>query len=471
MKTVKKRIFAGILLVAISLGGLYMFEKTLGTTVYAQDMVEVANKEELENIYVYDKSGHWDSFWLTGIYGNNTKYSMATTNTTKLAIFTTYNGSFIAHLHTPDGQYLEFTQESDNLYTIELDSSFLKANHTYSILINRIGICSFDVVEAPIQQEITITAADRTVSLNSTFDYLAGVSAFDWTGKDISDYITYRGAVDTSIPGDYPVTYAVIYEGISASKTVIVTVEEASTAVTPPALEIIDDQTTIVRGTGPMNSTIRLQIGTEIYETQVATDGSFEIRLEKPFAAGTGIVAYAINNEGLESERVYAIVEESTEFLLGVNKILTTDTMITGITIPNSSVKVSIDNNRAHIFEGTSDANGAFSINLKGYRYPAGTDVTITVTNKNGVSKSETVIIYPAAPLVNVITATDAYVTGTGEPNAIVYITINGTLFQGQVDEAGNFLIPVSGLSVGANVGVYQISNGIKSDTINLTVN
>lgn len=64
--------------------------------------------------------------------------------------------------------------------------------------------------EVPVTNA-TITASDRTIELNESFDYMAGIKAVDGDKEktDITNKVTHEGTVDTSKAGKYTVTYKV----------------------------------------------------------------------------------------------------------------------------------------------------------------------------------------------------------------------------------------------------------------------
>ena len=74
-----------------------------------------------------------------------------------------------------------------------------------------------------------ITASDKTIEINSDFDYLDGVSATDTEDGSLTSRITYEGEVKTGVAGTYKVTYKVTdNSNFSATKTVNITVEDNS---------------------------------------------------------------------------------------------------------------------------------------------------------------------------------------------------------------------------------------------------
>lgn len=67
----------------------------------------------------------------------------------------------------------------------------------------------------------TINASDKEIKINSNFDYLNNVTAYDKEDGDITSKITYEGKVDTTKEGEYEVTYtAVDNNNFHVSKTI-----------------------------------------------------------------------------------------------------------------------------------------------------------------------------------------------------------------------------------------------------------
>ena len=74
-----------------------------------------------------------------------------------------------------------------------------------------------------------ITADDKSINLNSTFNYMDGVSAYDNENGNLTSKITYTGEVNTSKTGTYKVTYKVTdNSNFSTTKDVNITVKGES---------------------------------------------------------------------------------------------------------------------------------------------------------------------------------------------------------------------------------------------------
>ncbi len=83
--------------------------------------------------------------------------------------------------------------------------------------------------KAKKSKETIINAKDKKIALNSEFDIMKGVTAFENNGEglDITNKIKTVGSVDTETPGDYTITYKVKDQyGNKVEKTVTITVKK-----------------------------------------------------------------------------------------------------------------------------------------------------------------------------------------------------------------------------------------------------
>lgn len=84
-----------------------------------------------------------------------------------------------------------------------------------------------------------INVDDKEISVNSTFNPLTGVSATDIEDGNITNNINYIGSVNTSVPGNYNITYKVEdYQKFSVSKTITVTVVSSNPTINASDKEI-----------------------------------------------------------------------------------------------------------------------------------------------------------------------------------------------------------------------------------------
>lgn len=77
-----------------------------------------------------------------------------------------------------------------------------------------------------------INASDRTIALNSSFNYMNDISANDAEDGNLTGRVTYSGNVNTAKSGTYPVTYTVTdNSNFSMSKTINIIVKGSSEPV------------------------------------------------------------------------------------------------------------------------------------------------------------------------------------------------------------------------------------------------
>ena len=82
-----------------------------------------------------------------------------------------------------------------------------------------------------------ILPSDNTFTVGEEFDPMKGVSATDYTGKDITSQIQVAGQVNTLKPGTYELTYTVYDEyGYSTQARRVITVKAESSSQGQPPL-------------------------------------------------------------------------------------------------------------------------------------------------------------------------------------------------------------------------------------------
>ena len=129
--------------------------------------------------------------------------------------------------------------------------------------------------ENPWQEdEVRILGAgSRTIERGCTFDPLAGVTAVDRYGRDISTKLKVVGNVNPEITGTYPVTYLIEnYEGETVSHESEIGVADTMA----PTIELLQDEVTLNR-TQASAANIQRAIG----EAVKVTDGTEELSADR----------------------------------------------------------------------------------------------------------------------------------------------------------------------------------------------
>jgi len=455
----------------LSLIGLLYCFFSIDTHAFAEDINE---SEFFPAKYTELGSGMMDYAGISDLKANNLNNGFMTDKTTHISLDISATNIYLIQVSTEYGfsVIISNVHQGQNFFEIERG---LEPGINYTITVHtfttRFQVATFEVVE---HEEVSVTPPkldvvdSRTVNITGTAD--AGNIVSVSIGGEL-----YRSLADSenrfSITLEKPFPAGTLIEAyatnLNDNKSEIVYSIVQPANIRPPELDVVDESTTVITGNADSGDNVSVRIGGELYRTVADSNNRFSIALEKSFPAGTGIEAFTTNKFGETSETIYSVVQSTTNFLLGVNRILSVDSVITGQTIPNIRLEADVvSNTKGHIFEGTSDSYGNFSIDLRGYTYKAGTEITVTAFKSNGDTKTQKLIVYPAAPSINSVRWTDLYISGRGEAGAVVYIKIDGNEYSGNVDLAGNFLIPVSGLKIGSLLQAYQISNGIKSDMI-----
>lgn len=367
--------------------------------------------------------------------------------------------------------------------TMYIPTSTFKTNESYYItvtewdtsgrIIDLYKILNFSVASTPSTHvPPVIYAYSRIVDIDdSNFNIMEGVYAYDEDGTDITDLIKISGKVDIHKEGVYPITYSVTDKnGLSTHKNIDITVTKPSTEVLPPTLNSVTNNDLQVTGSATPGFKIFVVMGIETYTEVIREDGTFTINLEKRYAVGTGITAFVQDNLGKESSKVYSVVQQG-EFTLGVNRIVSSDTIVTGNTIPNAQIEVSVSNSKAHIYYGVSDANGYFQISMNGNNYPAGTPVQVLSKFSGQTSPTVSVIVYPKNVTLSTLSVGDRVLSGEADANATIHISIGDRNYTFVADAAGKFLGDISPLQQGDRILAYQTSNGINGDITELVIN
>ncbi|EOH93535.1 hypothetical protein UAW_02485 [Enterococcus haemoperoxidus ATCC BAA-382] len=362
----------------------------------------------LSEIFI-DKNQYWEVKGFHALLGSNLKNGYITSNTTEIVL-------------------TRKVASSDFIYDIEIfDSDFADL------------YASTTIWRYSINGKMNIIK-----NLENNKKYVILVSERDAWGNPVEKYV---------------IGY---FYGISSS-------EENNNNI--PKINTITNKDKVVSGLATPNSTLYLTIGQDKYKSQVSQLGMFLIRLDTTYPAGTGVMAYTVDKNGIQSETALTVVKESNG-TLGINPIYSSDSVITGKTVPNSLIEVNVDNNqRSRVYEGTSDSQGYFIVDMKGNTYVAGTQITVIVYALDGRVLTKKVIVYPPIPSVNTIHTNDTLITGVADPYAIIEVLINGLdKYKTNADKIGNFRLRVNTLKSGDKITLFQESNGIKSDIVNITV-
>ena len=403
------------------------------------------------------------------IQANNLANGYITDKTTKISIaynMVTPGQTFV--LRDSSG-YVKYTLPSElSGQVITIDTPF-KVGETYKLGTNMSSeeYFSFTVVSG---ETIGVPTINKVTNLDKivTGTGVSGANIhLNIGGENYTGMVDNQGNYSISLNKTYSTDSSItIYQEKDGIKSETITSKVVESDKIPiPNINKVTTNDQYVTGTGIPGANIYLTINGVHFHSKVSDNGTFSINIEKKYPANTPIEAYQEYN-GIKSETTTVYVQLSADLV--VQKIKTDSTSITGSDLPNTNITVRIDDMD---FAGTTDNNGQFSINLQGYTFKAGTDVTVTSQRSDG-PVTKTVQIYPKDPVVGVAFAGDNDIRGTADPGSTVTITIGTTKYQTQADTNGNFRQSVdpSLMVSGAIVTVYSTSNGLESDKIKESV-
>ncbi|MES5896820.1 Ig-like domain-containing protein [Bacillus cereus group sp. RP43] len=204
------------------------------------------------------------------------------------------------------------------------------------------------------------------------------------------------------------------------------------------------------------------------YRGEADENGNFEVALNQPQKAGTKIgVKQSI--EGKESE--YTEVEVQAPLVAPeINPIYTTDTMIKGTGVANTTAIAKIGEAE---FVGKVDDKGNLQIDIED-SYPVGTEISVHLKNDKGLeSEVKTVKVQEiwAIPAVNEVTDQDEKITGTGTAGAEVTVKVKDgkEIGKGTVADDGTFSITIPKQKADTQLDVKVVkgeNEGTKSITV-----
>ncbi|EGA90857.1 modifier protein of major autolysin LytC [Planococcus donghaensis MPA1U2] len=219
-----------------------------------------------------------------------------------------------------------------------------------------------------------------------------------------------------------------------------------ATAPNAPTVNKITDKTTIVTGTGEVNSVITIKSGsTKLRSAIVSASGEYQATIATQ-KAGTKIQVTATDDAGNTSAIKEVTVLDATAPLVPmVDKVTDVSTAITGTAEAESLVTVKVG--EAELGKTTADPNGKFSIAIA--KQKADTKLTITAKDATGNSSEVKEIIVldvtpPATPTTDKVSDRDTSVHGIGEVGSRISIIVGtneiGTAI---VDKAGNYEVSI----------------------------
>ncbi|EUJ22585.1 modifier protein of major autolysin LytC, partial [Listeria grandensis FSL F6-0971] len=326
----------------------------------------------------------------------------------------------------------------------------------------------WDVKSNPATQTVTASAIAKP-TINTINDKSVNASG---TGEPSSTLTLKIGdatyTANVNADGNWSTTITKPKAGLVAEATSVkagVTSPKETTTVVDvtapdaPILSTVTDKDTHVKGTGEANTTVKIKLpnNTEITGT-VDTEGKFDVII--PAQAKDAVISAtltdAANNVSLAGATTVVHAAPSAPLL---DTVTDKSTKVTGTGDVGNTVTVKItDNGMSISYTGTVDDFGDFSIPIDTPKAGATVDaIAKDKTNALSPKTSTTVkdVTAPDAPNVNIILDTDTTITGNGEANCDVKVTLpSGGVLTGRTNATGVFTIAIPAQAAGKEIKV-----------------
>ncbi|MBC1985164.1 immunoglobulin-like domain-containing protein [Listeria booriae] len=265
-----------------------------------------------------------------------------------------------------------------------------------------------------------------------------------------------------------------VKSGVTSNKATTTVVDV--TAPDAPVLSTVTDKDTHVKGTGEAGTTVKIKLpnNTELTGT-VDASGKFDvvIPVQVKDAVITATLTDAAGNVSTAGTTTVVHAAPSAPVL---DTVTDKSTKVTGTGDIGNTVTIKITDNGVSIsYVGTVDDFGEFSIPIDTPKAGA-TVEAIAKDSTNALSPKTSTIVQdvtaPDAPIVNPVIDTATTITGSGEANCDVKVTLpSGGVLTGRTNDAGTFSIAMPAQTAGREIKVTLTdAAGNESNPTTITV-
>ena len=248
----------------------------------------------------------------------------------------------------------------------------------------------------------------------------------------------------------------------NVSEVTEITVLDVSAPEMPTAGKVTE-QTTVVQGTGEINSVISIKAQSSVIGTAtVNKEGNYEVSIPKQ-KAGTKLYITATDKAGNISEiKSATVVDETAPPMPKVSEVTDKSIAVKGSAEAASIISVKVLGKE--IGKATAISNGDFEVTIP--KQKAGTKLSVTATDAAGNSSEAKIVVVldvtaPEAPLVNNVTDQTTTIKGTAEAASVVTVKVGenelGTM---KADADGKFSIEITKQKAGLKLSVTATDRG-----------
>ncbi|QXE01418.1 Ig-like domain-containing protein [Terribacillus sp. DMT04] len=388
----------------------------------------------------------------------------------------------------PDGSEAEAAADADGNWTVDIPAQ--EAGSDISAIAvdeagNESGAGTVTVTnadtDAPAAPEISPIDNDDT-TLSGTAEPNATIIVTLPDGSEAEAAADADGNWTVDIPAQEAgsdISAIAVDEAGNESDAGTVTVTNADTdAPAAPEIDAIDSDDTSLSGTAEPNAAIDVTLPDgSVVETTADADGNWmvDIQAQDP---GNIINVTATDDAGNESAASTATVTNAdTEAPAApeINPVDSNDNSLSGTAEPNTDIELTFSDGTK--VETRTDADGNWDIEIP--EQEPGSEISVVAIDNAGNQSDASVVVVnnydsapPAAPEINPINSDDTFISGTGEANATIIVTLpDGTTVEAIADSDGNWNAEIPAQEPGDEISAIAIDEaGNESESESVVV-
>ncbi|MBC1575031.1 hypothetical protein HB900_11220 [Listeria booriae] len=400
------------------------------------------------------------------VAGHTYQIKVSYTNVQNAMFVMYFDGMDISHLFAPSANIADWRYlPTDGDLTYNYTAPTTRSTNDISMYVSKYSGSTPAIAKFSNISVRDITTIDQTV-INSITSSDTVVKGKGEAGASvvIKKGSTQIGTGTVDASGNYSVSIpkqdfgSVITATVSAyglTSSANTTVTQAPIAT--PTIAAMTSNSTTASGTGEPGATLTFKANGVNYSATVAENGTWSVTIPKQ-AVNTVVEATAVLN-GVSSAKATATVAFGGPSTPVLNNVTNRSTKVTGTGDPGNTVTVKVKTGDDSIsYIGTIDDFGEFSINIDTPEAGATVEAIAKDSSNTLSQKTSTTVldvIAPDAPTVQAVKDTDTKVTGSGEANCDVTVTLpSGGIIEGRTDADGKFSITIPKQTAGRDIKV-----------------
>ncbi|WP_163099377.1 Ig-like domain-containing protein [Peribacillus alkalitolerans] len=293
----------------------------------------------------------------------------------------------------------------------------------------------------------------------SSFDAMAGISAYSPLEGDRTNDIEIQGEVNTNENGVYLLKYGVQSNSVPYKYESYrwVSVNEEQTFIPDPNTEYFNSDVEVGL---PEDGNVSLSTGTNTQVLQddvhLSQEGSYQLSLP---GQATQARAFAVKM----NKSFKFVIDKTVPSAPTIDAFTTNSTKVSGKTEPNA--KVILHLNGKYVRSVKSDSKGLYAFIIA--KQPLNTEIKVSVMDAAGNTGKPSVKKVEFAPIVNAVSNLSTFVAGKTVPYAPVKIYSNNVyLTSGKANSTGYYKVTISKQAAGKVIKVTSVDKNNKPTVV-----